>query len=83
MTKNAFLKLLGKAYNFPEYYSLNLDSADEILEDQKEESEKEKLSLERFFYELLASEPKEERKKIWVFIADHFEIPVEKEIEAE
>jgi hypothetical protein len=77
MNKEQFLQLLGQSYHFPEYYSLNLDSADEILEDLKEEEEKEKLSLQPFFYALLSEEPEEERKKIWEFLADHF--MVEKE----
>ena len=74
MTKTTFLELLGKAYNFPEYYSHNLDSADEILEELKEEKGKEKLSLEPIFQALLAEESEEEHRKIWAFITDHFEV---------
>lgn len=68
------MELLGKAYGFPEYYSLNLDSADEIIEDIKEEEEKEKLPLKNFFDALLAQETDEERLKIWAFLTDHFEM---------
>ncbi len=72
MDKVQFMELLGKAYGFPEYYSLNLDSADEIIEDIKEEEEKEKLPLKNFFDALLAQETDEERLKIWAFLTDHF-----------
>ncbi|MCB0563405.1 MAG: barstar family protein [Phaeodactylibacter sp.] len=72
MDKKEFMQLLGKAYGFPDYYSLNLDSAEEIIEDIKEEEEKDRLSLKQFFDELLAQEPEEERAKIWAFLADHF-----------
>ena len=66
------MQLLGRAYGFPNYYSLNLDSAEEIIEDIKEEEEKGKLSLRKFFDELLAQEPETERAKIWIFLAEHF-----------
>ena len=74
MTKKEFLAVLAKAYDFPEYYSHNLDSADEILEDRKEAEEVEKLPLAPFFHALLAEETAEEREKIWAFISDHFEV---------
>lgn len=72
MNKEQFMQLLGEAYSFPEYYALNLDSADEILEDRKEEQGKEKLSLRPLFDALLAEAPEEERAKIWALLADHF-----------
>lgn len=72
MNKQEFLQLLGAAYGFPDYFSLNLDSAEEIVEDLKEEGEKGQLSLQPFFDALLAGEPMEERKKIWAFLAEHF-----------
>ena len=74
MTKREFMKLLGKAYRFPGYYGLNLDSADEILEDRKEDLGVEKLSLKRFFDVLLADASHEEREMIWDFLVDHFEL---------
>ncbi len=74
MNKTTFLQLLGKAYNFPEYYALKLDSAEEIIEDKKEDSGTDKLSLRNFFDALLAEEPAEEREKIWGLLADHFEV---------
>ena len=72
------MRLLGEAYQFPEYYSHNLDSADEILEDLKEEKEEEKLSLQPFFDLLLSEEPEEERRKVWEFMKDHFRVAEEK-----
>lgn len=72
MDKAQFMELLGKAYGFPDYYALNLDSADEVIEDLKEEVDKEKLSLKNFFDALLAQESDEERLKIWAFLTDHF-----------
>lgn len=66
------MQLLGQAFQFPEYYGCNLDSADEILNDIKEEKEVEKLSLQPFFDTLLSEEPEEERRKIWTFLTDHF-----------
>jgi hypothetical protein len=74
MTKNQFLELLGKAYSFPDYYSLNLDSADEILSDLKEEESKDKLSLRMFFDTLLSEETEEERRKIWELLEEHLGI---------
>ena len=62
------------AYSFPDYFSLNLDSAEEIIEGLKEEGETDKLSLQSFFDALLVEEPMEERKKIWAFLAEHFEM---------
>ena len=79
MTKSEFLAILGEAYDFPDYYSHNLDSADEVLEDRKEAEEKEKLSLAPFFHALLAEEEEEERAKIWSFLADHFVVEAEEE----
>lgn len=72
MNKKEFMQLLGKAYGFPDYFSLNLDSAEEIIEDLKEEGEKDKLSLMPFFDALLAQEQEAERAKIRAFLADHF-----------
>ena len=72
MNKKEFMQLLGKAYGFPDYFSLNLDSAEEIIEDLKEEGEKDKLSLMPFFYFFLAQEQEAERAKIRAFLADHF-----------
>jgi len=74
MTKEQFMHLLGQAYHFPEYYSLNLDSADEILEDLKEEAGQEKLSLRPLFEALLAEATPEEQQKIWELIRDHFSV---------
>lgn len=51
------MKLLGEAYGFPNYYAHNLDSAEEIIEDIKEEKQMDKLSLKPFFDELLTQEP--------------------------
>jgi len=72
MNKKEFMQLLGKAYGFPEYYALNLDSAEEIVEDMKEEEQKDKLSLKPFFDALLAQEAEAEREKIWAFMRGHF-----------
>ncbi len=74
MDKKAFMALLGRAYRFPAYYAHNLDSAEEIIEDRKEEEQKDKLSLKRFFDALLAQETEAEREKIWAFLAEHFEV---------
>jgi len=70
--------MLGEAYRFPAYYSHNLDSAEEILEDLKEEQGAEKLSLRAFFDTLLSDATPIEQEKIWAFILDHFEIPSRK-----
>jgi len=72
MTKQQFLQLLGQAYDFPDYYGHNLDSADEILEDQKAEAGVDKLSLRPLLEALLAEETGEEREKIWALLRDHF-----------
>ena len=77
MTKKEFLAILGKAYNFPAYYSHNLDSADEILEDRKEAAGADKLSPAPRFHALLSDEPEAEREKIVAFLRDHFAWPEE------
>ena len=68
------MKMLGEAYNFPDYYSGNLDSADEILEDRKETLGKEKLSVRPLFDVLLSDETEIERGKIWGLLSDHLEL---------
>ncbi|MCB0376580.1 MAG: barstar family protein [Lewinellaceae bacterium] len=72
MDKQAFMELLSEAYGFPNYYAHNLDSAEEIIEDIKEEKQIDKLSLRPFFDALLAQEPEAEREKIWAFLVEHF-----------
>lgn len=72
MDKKTFMQLLGGAYYFPDYYNHNLDSAEEIIEDIKEEKQIDKLPLKPLFDVLLAQEPEAEREKIWAFMAEHF-----------
>lgn len=74
MDKQTFLELLGKAYGFPDYYTFNLDSAEEIIEDRKEEEGRDKLPLKPLFDALLAQMPEAEREKAWALLAEHFEV---------
>ena len=74
MNKQSFLQLLGRAYTFPDYYAANLDSAEEIIEDLKEEQGRERLSLAPLFHALLEEASPAERAKIWALVADHFEV---------
>lgn len=74
MNKEEFMELLGQAYGFPDYYAHNLDSAEEIIDEIKERQEKERLSLEPFFSELLSEVSAAERAKIWGFLTDHFAV---------
>lgn len=74
MTKEEFLTLLGRAYDFPAYYSNNLDSADEILMDKKEAAGVEQLSLEALFHALLSEAEEAERAQVWMFVRDHFSV---------
>lgn len=70
------MALLGGAYHFPDYYAHNLDSAEEIIEDIKEEKQVDKLSIRPLFDALLAEEAEAEREKIWTFLAEHFGIQI-------
>lgn len=74
MTKADFLRLLGQAYDFPDYYGHNLDAADEILSDMCESSATDRLSLLPFFDTLLADVPKEERAAILRLLDKHFSL---------
>lgn len=74
MNKATFLKLLGQAYDFPEYYTNNLDSADEILEDFKEKEQLNHLSLRPLLDLLLTEAQEEEKAQIWSLIQDHFSV---------
>jgi len=74
MTKTELLQALGRAYHFPDYYAANLDSAEEIIEDLKEDSKQEKLSLKPLLEELLVKEPEAEREKVVRFLEMHFGI---------
>ena len=66
------MELLGAAYQFPDYYGRNLDAADEILSDMREDSSSDKLSLRPLFEALLAEAPAVERARIWKLLRDHF-----------
>lgn len=72
MNKTDFLRLLGTAYDFPDYYSENLDSAEEILADRKEDAGRDRLSLRPLFDALLAEADPEEREGVWALLRDHF-----------
>ncbi len=74
MTKTELLLTLGRAYNFPDYYAANLDSAEEIIEDIKEDSHREKLSIKPLLAELLAEESEAEREKVMEFLEMHFKV---------
>lgn len=74
MTKADFLTLLGEAYDFPDYYSHNLDSADEILYDLCEEEERERLDLEKFLKALLTDTSPEDRVAITYLIRKYLTI---------
>lgn len=75
MTKSDFLALLGRAYNFPDYYGQNLDSAEEILDDLREAHPEGELSLEPLIRALLSEATAEEQTQVWDLLQDHF--PVE------
>jgi hypothetical protein len=72
MTKTEFLILLGQAYNFPDYYTANLDSADEILGDLEVAAESPRLPLKPFFEVLLAEASPAEREDILDLLGDYF-----------
>lgn len=72
MTKSEFADLLARAYHFPEHYGYNLDAADEILEERKEEEGVDRLSLEPLIELLFAQATEEDREIIWEFLGDHF-----------
>lgn len=73
MNKANFLKLLGDAYRFPDYYGQNLDAADEILGDMSEDSEG-PLSLRPLFDQLLSDASPEEREQVWALLEYYFEV---------
>lgn len=54
MTTVEFVRLLREAYAFPDYASDNLDSAEEILEEMREEANVYRLDIEPFFRHLFA-----------------------------
>lgn len=72
MTKSEFCELLSRAYDFPQYYGYNLDAADELLEEMKEEDGVDRLSLEPLVELLFAQASDEDREIIWEFLGDHF-----------
>lgn len=75
MNLEEFLLLLGRAYDFPDYYGVNLDAADEILGERLEASEQPRFSLEPLFGALLSEASAEEREVTWAFIRDYFAVP--------
>ena len=75
MTKLDFLQTMAHAYNFPDYFGDNLDSADEILTDLREAkapnaTEAPALSLAPFFRELLAEA--ENAEGCMTLLREHF-----------
>ena len=72
MTKAEFLTLLGAAYDFPDYYAANLDSADEILADHLAEADAEKLSVQPLLAKLLEEVSEEEREGILQLLENYF-----------
>lgn len=75
MTLEDFLLLLGQAYDFPDYYGVNLDAADEILGEHRDEIGPHRLSLEPLFRTLLSEATADEQWAMWRLIRDHFEVP--------
>ena len=72
MTTAEFLDLLGRAYDFPDYYGQNLDAADECLADRLEELDTDRLSLLPLFDTLLAEAPPEERGAVMLLLGRYF-----------
>jgi hypothetical protein len=72
MTKAEFADLLSRAYDFPDDYDFTLDTADELLEELKEEEGVDYLSLEPVFELFFAQASEEDREILWEFINDHF-----------
>ena len=75
MNLEEFLLLLGRAYDFPDYYGVNLDAADEILGERLEASEQSRFSLEPLFRALLSEASSKEQEVTWAFIRDYFAVP--------
>ena len=72
MTKPDFLALLARAYHFPDYFTPNLDAADECLADRLAELQTERLPLLPLFDTLLAEVPPEERGAVLLLLGDYF-----------
>lgn len=72
MNKTEFLATLAEAYNFADYHTANLDSADECLADAREAAGTEKLDLRPFFETLLKNASRTERAGIMVLLEDYF-----------
>ena len=75
MTKLDFLRTMARAYDFPDYFGDNLDSAAEILTDLREAkapdaTETPMLSLAPFFRELLADT--ENAEGCMTLLQEHF-----------
>ncbi len=75
MTLKEFLLLLGQAYDFPDYYGVNLDAADEILGEIRDEIGPHRLSLEPLFRTLLSEATTDEQWALWRLMRDHFDVP--------
>jgi hypothetical protein len=72
MTQPEFLSLLARAYHFPDYFTPNLDAADECLADLRDELQAERLPLLPLFETLLAEVPPEERGAVLLLLGDYF-----------
>jgi hypothetical protein len=81
MTKAEFADLLSRAYDFPDDYDFTLDTADELLEELKEEEGVDYLPLEPIFELFFAQASDEDREILWEFINDHFVLRSEGEEE--
>lgn len=79
MTKAEFADLLSRAYDFPDDYDFTLDTADEILEELKEEEGVDYLSLEPLCELLFAQASEEDREILWDFLNDHFTLRPEED----